>query len=300
MSQQPNIIPAAIKTRHTVEFKTVPTESEPIQPQIIEVDASILPLTIRFKSASSNLKVLQTHIGGGGDTQETSSEDEPQKLVHVVTKPVYQEIREIITPYRKVIQEIRPVQEDIQTIVSKGERKMYGRYSGGMNGLSAGGYGGSPVGANIRYVSSSGTLSGGHGGSPVGTNIRYVSSSDTLSGGYGGSPVGANIRYVSSSGTLSGGYGGGISVTKSSGGTIGGYGGGSILAKASSSGYGGQSQVITFPSSRYSEQSQVSVSSKGGYSVQPEDLSSGDENGSESSMYMQYGASPMVPFIRYY
>jgi hypothetical protein len=200
--------------------------------------------------------VLQTHIGGGGDTQETSSEDEPQKLVHVVTKPVYQEIREIITPYRKVIQEIRPVQEDIQTIVSKGERKMYGRYSGGMNGLS--------------------------------------------DGGYGRSSVGANIRYVSSSGALSGGYGDGISVTKSYGGSIGGYGGGSILAKASSGGYGGQPKVIMFPSSRYSEQSRVSVSSKGGYSVQPEDLSSGDENGSESSMYMQYGPSSMMPFIRYY
>ena len=57
-----------------------------------------------LKSASSSLNVLQQHEGAGGDTQETSSEDEPHRLIHTVRKPIVQEVREVISPFRKVIQ----------------------------------------------------------------------------------------------------------------------------------------------------------------------------------------------------
>ena len=48
--------------------------------------------------------------------QETSSEDEPHRLVHTVTKPIIQEVHEVISPFRKVIQEIRPLQEEVSSM----------------------------------------------------------------------------------------------------------------------------------------------------------------------------------------
>ena len=68
------IIPAAIQTRHTVDVRQVDLPQEPIQPQTVLVDAGVIPLTILFRSASSSLNVLQQHIGGQGDTQESQSE----------------------------------------------------------------------------------------------------------------------------------------------------------------------------------------------------------------------------------
>lgn len=113
------IIPAAIQSNHRIDFRDVPTQRD-IQGATIEVGASVIPLNIIFKSASSNLNVLQQHEGAAGGQQETSSEDEPHRLLHTVRKPVIQEVREIVTPFRKVIQEIQPVQEEIQTIVARG------------------------------------------------------------------------------------------------------------------------------------------------------------------------------------
>lgn len=115
-------VTAAVQSSHTVEIRHVNVPMELPQPQIVEVEAGNLPLTIHFKSASSALNVVQTHQPGlAGEAQHTTSEDEPHRLVHEVTKPVIQEVREIITPYRRVIQEIKPVQEEIQTIIAKGE-----------------------------------------------------------------------------------------------------------------------------------------------------------------------------------
>ena len=45
--------------------------------------------------------------------------DEPHYLTHHVDKPVYQNIYETIRPYRKIIQKIEPVNEEIETIVAK-------------------------------------------------------------------------------------------------------------------------------------------------------------------------------------
>ena len=137
-------IPAAIKSRQSVEIRNVNDISEPIRPQLIEVGAQQLPLTIHFRSTSSNIKVLSSHQPGYGDTQQTSSQDEAHKLFHEVNKPIIQEVREVITPYRRIVQEIRPVQEDIQTIVAKSSS---GRGGGGNH------YGG---GHTMPYGGSSG------------------------------------------------------------------------------------------------------------------------------------------------
>ena len=80
-----------------------------------------MPLTIYFRSSSSTLKVVQEHMQSKGDVQHSYSEDEPYILKHSVTKPIIQEVREIITPSRKIVQEIQPVQEEIITIVNRAE-----------------------------------------------------------------------------------------------------------------------------------------------------------------------------------
>lgn len=69
------VIPAAIQTRHNIEFREVPSTGS-IQPATIEVGASSIPLNILFRSASSSLNVLQHHQGAAGDTQESESEGE--------------------------------------------------------------------------------------------------------------------------------------------------------------------------------------------------------------------------------
>ncbi|OTF73867.1 hypothetical protein BLA29_015159, partial [Euroglyphus maynei] len=47
--------------------------------------------------------------------------DEPQRLIHRVTKPIIQEVYELIQPMRKIQQEIMPVQEEVLTIVARGQ-----------------------------------------------------------------------------------------------------------------------------------------------------------------------------------
>lgn len=104
------------------------------------VGAQAIPVNMIFRSASSNLNVQQMHEGAAGSQQESQSEDEPHYLKHTVKKPILQEVYEVITPYRKITQEIKPVQEDIQTIIARMSGGG-GGYGGGMGG-GGGGYGG--------------------------------------------------------------------------------------------------------------------------------------------------------------
>lgn len=188
------VVPAAIQTRHNIEFRDVPSTGS-IQPSTIEVGASSIPLNILFRSASSNLNVLQQHQGAGGDTQETSSEDEPHRLVHTVTKPIIQEVHEVISPFRKITQEIQPVQEEIQTIVARGmDQGGAGRYGG--NGGAGGGqqqfaYGGG--------ASMGGGRSMGYGGSSgSGIEIMKATSGSGLGKGFSGKTAASYAAAASS------------------------------------------------------------------------------------------------------
>jgi len=73
-----------------------------------------------FKSASSQLNVQQAPQGAAGSAQESASEDEAHVLKHSVTKPIIQEVKEVITPFRRIHQEVQPVQESINTVVARG------------------------------------------------------------------------------------------------------------------------------------------------------------------------------------
>lgn len=149
------IIPAAIQSRQSVQFIDVPSSGF-IQPTTIEVGANSIPVNMIFRSASSALNVQQLHQGAQGSSQESQSQDEPHYLKHTVHKPILQEVYEVIAPYRKITQEIKPVQEDIQTIVAR--MAGGGGYGGGAGGM--GGYGG---GAGLSLGGG-----GGYGGASKG------------------------------------------------------------------------------------------------------------------------------------
>ena len=115
-SGQPGrVVQAAVQSKSSIRYVNVDIPIEEKEPQIIEVRANPVPIVIHFKSASSQIRVQQSHTGSNaGQLQETKSEDQPQHLRHEVVKPIIQEVREIITPFRKIIQEVCFIQN--QTI----------------------------------------------------------------------------------------------------------------------------------------------------------------------------------------
>lgn len=132
----PKHIKAAVVTRYSMEYRPVnpnllvmpgvPDEDEEEgingfpQARIIEVAPRERPLQIHFKSPSNKIKVIQIPIKREQKLEPIieHTEDEPRKFFHQIKKPIIQEVHEIIMPYRKVIQEIQPVVEQIHTVVS--------------------------------------------------------------------------------------------------------------------------------------------------------------------------------------
>ncbi|OTF82718.1 DFP2-like protein, partial [Euroglyphus maynei] len=116
---------SAVITRHTQEVVDVPMDDLRQSPaQIVIVEPHLQPVTIEFRSRSSPVKINTVHQPGEkGQVQQTRSEEEPDRIIHEVVKPVIQEIREIIQPFRKITQQILPVQEEVHSIVSKGEKR---------------------------------------------------------------------------------------------------------------------------------------------------------------------------------
>ena len=115
---QAAVAPLAVQSTHQVQYRDVPSGGL-ISPISVDVPANAVPVNLVFRSASSQLNVQQAHESATGSFHESSSEDEAHVLKHAVTKPVIQEIREVITPFRRITQEVLPVQEQINTIVAR-------------------------------------------------------------------------------------------------------------------------------------------------------------------------------------
>jgi len=96
-------ISAAVNTAYNLNVRNVETQHKTIKPQKIDIESNNIPLVLHFKSQSSRLKIMQSHKGSEGEMHKSLSEDEPDILLHTVRKPVIQEIREIITPFRKTV-----------------------------------------------------------------------------------------------------------------------------------------------------------------------------------------------------
>ncbi|KAJ6220716.1 hypothetical protein RDWZM_006528 [Blomia tropicalis] len=117
-------VSAAVITSRSQEVIQVPVSEDIITPQVVIIEPNLTPVTIEFRSRSSPVNIQQVHIPGTrGQTKTTRSEEEPDRVIHEVLKPVIQEVREIIQPFRKITQQILPVQEEVLSVVSKGERK---------------------------------------------------------------------------------------------------------------------------------------------------------------------------------
>lgn len=124
---------ALVQTKHSFEYRPIRMErlEEAPEPKIIEVEARSLPLEIHFRSTASRIKMVQTHQKNNLQQSEDRIEtnEEPQRLIHLVRKPIIQEVREIITPYRRIVQDIRPVIEEIHSIISHREESPNGSNS---------------------------------------------------------------------------------------------------------------------------------------------------------------------------
>jgi hypothetical protein len=121
--QQAGPVNAAVHTiSRTVDYRPVPYSGEPAAVQDIDVPPQESPLRINFQSKSSPLAVTQQHIPAEpGQVQVTQSEDEPQTAVHQVTRPVIQQVQEVIQPYRTLTQVVEPVIEQTHTNIAQGE-----------------------------------------------------------------------------------------------------------------------------------------------------------------------------------
>lgn len=111
-------IQGAIQSRQSVQVYDVPS-SGPVAPINIDIGANTIPVNMMFRSRSSALNVQQMHEGQAGSFQETASQDEAHVLRHTVNKPVIQEVREVISPFRRITQTVQPVQESIETLVAR-------------------------------------------------------------------------------------------------------------------------------------------------------------------------------------
>ncbi|KAJ6219675.1 hypothetical protein RDWZM_005487 [Blomia tropicalis] len=156
-------IEAAIYSNHKVDVIPV-YSSRYSKPTYVDVPSGMTPVYINFQSQSSPVYVKQQHYGMSGSYQKSHSYDEPHTLVHEVNKPIVQEVREVISPYRKVVQTIKPVHEEVVTLVHKGTHG-YGGGKGGYGGGGGGGYGGGKGGYGKSGGYGGGSAYGGMGGS---------------------------------------------------------------------------------------------------------------------------------------
>ena len=114
-----HVVPAAVISHHNIKHYDVPSSGH-IYPTTIDVPANVIPINFIFRSASSLINVQHKHQGAAGSYKETHSQDEPHILKHTVTKPIIQEVREVISPFRRITQTVEPVREEINTLVARG------------------------------------------------------------------------------------------------------------------------------------------------------------------------------------
>ncbi|OTF76055.1 DFP2-like protein, partial [Euroglyphus maynei] len=97
-------------------------KNEPYEPSVIELPSSqpVLPIVFNFKTKASPVIAKTTHKPSplSSTVQYFETHEPPHYRDHTVHKPIIQDFREIIVPYRVYIQEIQPVNEFRQTIVS--------------------------------------------------------------------------------------------------------------------------------------------------------------------------------------
>jgi len=96
-------IPTYFDERDPLDSGRKPMKMGKKSPAMIDIEAPLVPLVLNFQTRSSKILALQNHIPSEvEEVKESESIEKPQKILHVVIKPIIQEVREIITPSRKV------------------------------------------------------------------------------------------------------------------------------------------------------------------------------------------------------
>ncbi|KAJ6220714.1 hypothetical protein RDWZM_006526 [Blomia tropicalis] len=122
--QQQGPINAAVQTTRSLQVVDVASTGGAAAPQSIVIGPSVQPLDIEFQSQSSPISVRQTHIPGTPNApQHSAHEDEPDYLRQEITKPIIHEVTEVIQPHRKITQEVRPVEETVNQILTRGQQQ---------------------------------------------------------------------------------------------------------------------------------------------------------------------------------
>ncbi|OTF69232.1 hypothetical protein BLA29_007470, partial [Euroglyphus maynei] len=77
------------------------------------------------------------------EPQHASYEEQPDLLRQDIVKPVVQDVHETVVPFRRVTQELKPVQESVHQVLARGQERAAGYYGyGGRYGLTSGLLGG--------------------------------------------------------------------------------------------------------------------------------------------------------------
>ena len=184
----------AVLSNQRINFIPVPSQAN-IQPTTVYADSISGPVNIVYRSSSSPVNIQHQHSPLPGTFRQTQSVDEPHRHVHTVTKPIIQEVREIIAPQRIIRQQVLPVQEEIQTQVARATGIAEGTGNLGSGGLvGSGGFvggdnliGGGGLGAVARPVGRErGDLIAGTGRNGL---VGIDNDSSVLSGSFGNSAI---------------------------------------------------------------------------------------------------------------
>lgn len=119
------VVEAAVLSTRNVQVVDVPSTAVDSTPAQVVIPPVVSPVQIEFQSQSSPVTLTANHIGGqAAAPQEYSHEEEADIVRQNIVKPVIHEVHETVTPYRRVTQEVAPVKEEIQQLLSTGHREV--------------------------------------------------------------------------------------------------------------------------------------------------------------------------------
>lgn len=136
-AKNPLIVPIGSRV-HTVKIKdySKPDSSEVVdeyydryEPNIIELPSSqpVLPIVFNFRTQTSPIIATQSRVKSASQptVEFLQTNEPPHYRQHVVHKPIIQDLREVIIPYRYYVREIKPVNEYKQTYIPTYRRPSY-------------------------------------------------------------------------------------------------------------------------------------------------------------------------------
>ncbi|XP_054167889.1 signal recognition particle subunit SRP54-like [Oppia nitens] len=134
-------MPLAVLSQRDIAEIPVQSQGGPIEPTVLDIQPVDLPVQMNWMSQSSTLDIAQRHFSRPGSVQQDQVMDEPHRMIQQVLRPIVQDVREIIVPARNVIQQILPVQENVQTVLARGQGGRGSGMADAMGGMAGGGNG---------------------------------------------------------------------------------------------------------------------------------------------------------------